>query len=200
MPPADLLERMSAPTGTHAGGAKPGRMRWLLNRLQCMSLPEIRHRIARECNLRIERVRIEGKVRRRMAAVPEADLATEVPPWIAAPTSIDAAPYVTAAERYAAGYFDLFALRGVNLGMRPHWNRDPKTGIEAPLVFGMLFDYRDPAQAGDIKYLWEPNRHQHLVTLAQAYALTGNRRPFDALCRHLTSWLVACPPGLGRNS
>ena len=164
-----------------------------------MSPPEIRHRIARACNLRIEQLRIERKVGRRNSAVPEADLAPDVPRWIAAPTGIDAAPYVAAAERFAAGCFDVFALRGVNLGMRPHWNRDPKTGIEAPLAFGMLFDYRDPAQAGDINYLWEPNRHDHLVTLAQAYALTGNRRHFDALWRHLESWLVACPPGLGPN-
>ena len=58
----------------------------------------------------------------------------------------------------------------------PRWNRDPKTGIEAPLAFGKLLDYRDPDVVGDIKYLWEPNRHLHLVTLAQGYALTGKQR------------------------
>ena len=69
----------------------------------------------------------------------------------------------------------LRAARDADLGMPPRWNRDPKTGIEAPLAFGKLLDYRDPDLVGDIKYLWEPNRHLHLVTLAQAYALTGER-------------------------
>ena len=45
------------------------------------------------------------------------------------------------------------------------------------MAFGPLLDYRDPALVGDSKYLWEINRHQHLVTLAQAWALTGEAAP-----------------------
>ena len=85
----------------------------------------------------------------------------------------------------------------MQLGAPPRWNRDPKTGIEAPLAFGKTLDYRDPDVVGDIKYLWEPNRHLHLVTLAQAYALTGKRAYFDALAEHLDSWFIACPYGCG---
>ena len=44
-----------------------------------------------------------------------------------------------------------------------------------------LLDYRDPDLVGDIKYLWEPNRHLHLVTLAQGYALSGKRAYFDTI-------------------
>ena len=80
----------------------------------------------------------------------------------------------------------------------PRWNRDPKTGIEAPLDFGKQLDYRDARRVGDIKYLWEPNRHLHLVTLAQAYALTRRRRATrDALRAHLESWFEACPFRMG---
>ena len=50
----------------------------------------------------------------------------------------------TPAERIAHGWIDVFALRNVNLGSPPRWNRDPKTGIEAPLAFGKLLDYRNP--------------------------------------------------------
>src|SRR5262249_12442841 len=85
------------------------------------------------------------------------------------------------------------------LGSPPRWNRDPKTGTEAPLDFGKQLDYRDEKRVGDCKYLWEPNRHLHLATLAQAYALTAQARFADALKEHLESWFTACPFRMGHN-
>src|SRR5260221_679250 len=102
-------------------------------------------------------------------------------------------------DDHAGGRFDVFALVNVDLGNPPRWNRDPKTGVEAPLEFGKQLDYRDPARVGDCKYLWEPNRHLHLVTLAQAYALTGDARHGQALRTHLESWFDACPFRMGAN-
>jgi hypothetical protein len=112
---------------------------------------------------------------------------------------VDAARYVAAAERIAAGTFDVFALQGAALGSPPSWNGDPKTGIEAPLSFGKLLDYRNPRRVGDIKYLWELNRHLHLVTLAQAYALSGDARYLGVIRRHLESWFEDCPYAMGPN-
>ncbi len=83
----------------------------------------------------------------------------------------DAALYTSAADRVMAGRFNLFASRELNPGFPPAWNRDPKSGTEAPLAFGKTLNYRDEALVGDIKYLWELNRHLELVTLAQAYHL-----------------------------
>jgi hypothetical protein len=116
-----------------------------------------------------------------------------------APGKVDAVPYLAAADRVAAGKLDIFALRGVHLGSPPRWNRDPKTGVEAPLGFSKLLDYRDPRLVGDIKYLWELNRHLHLVTLAQAYALSRDVRYFHVIRRHLESWFTSCPYGRGPN-
>src|SRR5206468_5251686 len=109
------------------------------------------------------------------------------------------ADYVSAGERIADGKYDVFALTGIALGSPPRWNRDPRTGVEAPLAFGKLIDYRNNRQVGDIKYLWEINRHLHLVTLGQAYAVSGERRHFDVLRRHLQSWFAACPHRMGPN-
>ena len=36
--------------------------------------------------------------------------------------------------------------------------------------------YLDFVEVGDAKITWELNRHQHLVTLAKAYRLTGDER------------------------
>src|SRR6185436_17396116 len=57
----------------------------------------------------------------------------------------------------------------------------------------------NPQLVGDIKYLWELNRHLQLVTLAQAYALSRERRYFDVLRVQLESWLDACPFRRGAN-
>jgi hypothetical protein len=117
----------------------------------------------------------------------------------AMPRSLDPRPYVEAADRILGGQFDVFALRGVALGFPPRWNRDPKTGIEAPLTFGKTLNYRDERVVGDIKYLWEPNRHLELVTLAQAWHLTGDPKYAGGCRTLLRSWFQQCPYPSGAN-
>jgi hypothetical protein len=68
-----------------------------------------------------------------------------------------------------------------------------------PLAFGKTIDYRDAAVMGDPKFLWEPNRHHHLVSLAQAFALTGDPRFSAGIGRDLSSWMAQCPHPLGPN-
>lgn len=107
--------------------------------------------------------------------------------------------YLEAADRVLAGRFDIFASQGLDLGYPPAWNRDPKTGTEAPMRFGKTLNYRDERLVGDIKYLWEPNRHLELVTLAQAWHLSGDER-YATGCRDLLdSWFAQCPYPLGPN-
>jgi hypothetical protein len=159
-----------------------------------MTPAEVAYRVLRAVQARAESAR-----RGASRGVPEPDLARFGAPWIDTRARVDARPLVAAAERIAQGRLDVFALRAVDLGSPPRWNRDPKTGIEAPLVYGKLLDYRDQDLVGDIKYLWEPNRHLHLVTLAQAYALTGRKAYLQALEEHLDTWFIACPPGYGAN-
>ena len=167
---------------------------WKLNRVRCMSFAEITHRVMKTIATQVERLRVS-----RPAAAPAADVAYSPNPWIHAGARVDAAPYVAAAERFAAGTFDIFVLEGVDLGSPPRWNRDPRTGTEGPLTFGKLLDYRDARRVGDCKYLWEPNRHLHLVTFAQAWALTRDARHAAALKSHLDSWFTDCPHLLGPN-
>ena len=158
-----------------------------------MSAAEIAHRIAKAAALQVERLGL------KRLEVPAPDLGYAPRPWIHAAPRVEAQRYVDAAERSGAGVFDVFALEGVELGKPPRWNRDPLTGVEAPLTFGKLLDYRDPKRVGDCKYLWEPNRHLHLVAIAQAWALTRDARHAAALQSHVESWIDACPFPLGPN-
>lgn len=173
--------------------AAAGGLAWKLNRLRCMSAAEIGHRVVKAAAMRAEQW---GFVR---CIVPAPDLWHVPQPWIHADARVDPSPYLVAAERILAGRHDIFALEDMDLGSPPRWNRDPKTGIDAPLDFGKQLDYRDAQRVGDCKYLWEPNRHLHLVTLAQAYALTAQERFADALREQLDSWFTACPFRMGPN-
>jgi len=193
----DALEPRNLAPEPSLRGVAPAlkrKLRWRLNRLRCMTPFEIAHRTVRAVQARAEK---SGLV--RSSAVPAPDLTQAGRPWVHRDAAVDPQPYVAAALRAADGRLDLFALRDADLGLPPRWNRDPKTGIEAPLAFGKLLDYRDPDIVGDIKYLWELNRHLHLVTLAQAYALTREKKHLDALTEQLESWFLACPHGLGAN-
>lgn len=172
----------------------PGWLRWRINRLRCMSPAEVGHRLLRRLASESERLGLSGR-----AAVPAPDLGRSGALWLDVPPDLDPAPCLAAADRLVAGRFDIFALRDLDLGTPPAWNRDPKTGIEAPASFGKLLDYRDPRRVGDIKYLWEPNRHLHLVTLAQAWALSGEHAYFETIVYHLESWFAECPYGRGPN-
>jgi hypothetical protein len=107
--------------------------------------------------------------------------------------------YRDKANAVLEGRFDVFALQGAALGFPPPWNRDPKSGRTAPKRFGKLIDYRDERLVGDIKYLWEPNRHLQLVTLAQAWHVTGEQR-YAMGCRQLLdAWFEQCPYPFGIN-
>ncbi len=174
-------------------GLPRSNLRWYLNRLRCMPAREIPFRLLRSASTRAEQFGLMPR------AATAADLSRRGVSWLSSATGVDTPRHLVAAERIMAGWFDVFALRDVRLGSPPQWNRDPKTGIEAPLRFGKRLDYRDPALVGDIKYLWEPNRHLQLVTLAQAYALSSEARYGQAVLALLDSWFVACPCPRGPN-
>ena len=169
-------------------------LRWRLNRLRCMTPAEVSHRLLRALAMPVERAGLIGS-----EVVPPPDLAATPRPWVHTTANVEAARYLAAADRIAAGKLDVFALRDVDLGSPPRWNRDPKTGVEAPLGFGKLLDYRNPRLVGDIKYLWELNRHLHLVTLAQACVLSGEAKYYRVIREHLESWFAACPYLKGPN-
>ena len=62
----------------------------------------------------------------------------------------------------------------VEYGPAIGWRRDPLSGKETPRDYFRFIPYLDAQVAGDHKVIWEINRHQHLVLLAQAFVTTGN--------------------------
>lgn len=104
---------------------------------------------------------------------------------------------VDAAERLMAGRLALFDLDDVSVGPNIDWNYEYKAGRATPTGFAPAIDYRDRAVTGDCKFVWEPSRHHHLVTLGRAYRLTGDLRFAEAALRQLDGWIEQCPFGSG---
>ncbi|MDO8946009.1 MAG: alginate lyase family protein [Desulfocapsaceae bacterium] len=50
-------------------------------------------------------------------------------------------------------------------------------------------NYRDDSQVGNVKFLWELGRHQHLVPLAAAYAVTGESIYQDTVVAQIEEWI-----------
>ena len=94
--------------------------------------------------------------------------------------------------------FPVFCLT-VETGPEIRWRRDYTRGIETDLVYFRRVPFLDTPRAGDHKLIWELNRHQHLVILAQAYLLTGDGRNLDEICAQLESWITANPFHRGTN-
>ena len=103
------------------------------------------------------------------------------------------------ADRAVDGTFDLLGHRNVSFGDPIDWHRDPRSGIRAPMRHWSRIQYLDPTTVGDYKLLWEVNRHQHFVTLGQAYAFSQDSRYADAFVTQLSSWIATNPPRLGVN-
>jgi hypothetical protein len=111
----------------------------------------------------------------------------------------ETAGLVDMAERALDGRFDLLGHRELSFGNPIDWQLDPISGRRAPLVHWSRIPYLDYETVGDHKVVWELNRHQHLVTLAQAWAVTGDERFSEGLLRQLSDWMDANPPKLGIN-
>src|SRR5438105_1317186 len=140
-------------------------LRWRLNRLRCMSPAELPYRAARLIAAHVE------SIAPRRRSIPPMDRGPWSRRWVHVPEGLDPAPYVAEADRIASGALTVFALSCADGGLPPRWNRDPKTGVEAPPTAGKLLDYRDRRLGGEHKYLGEPNRHPPPVTLRPGYRL-----------------------------
>lgn len=106
---------------------------------------------------------------------------------------------VRQADRIIAGEVPLLGWGWLDVGSPPEWHRDPVTGRAAPDLPWSRIDFLDPESVGDSKAVWELSRHQYLMTLAQAYRLTGDDGYKDHVWASLRDWIDRNPLGHGVN-
>jgi len=86
-------------------------------------------------------------------------------------------------------HFQVFDLR-FPIGFDFDWHRDYRYGRQVERGFAGTLNIRDTAVVSDVKYVWEPSRHQHLSALAFA---ANAEQHAGYIVRSLDSWLAANP-------
>ncbi|MCC7174625.1 MAG: alginate lyase family protein [Bryobacterales bacterium] len=89
--------------------------------------------------------------------------------------------------------------RVIDTGAEIDWRRDYVHQVSTGPVYARRIPYLDFARAGDHKFVWELNRHQHLVLLAQAWLFTSDGRYRDEIFGQLENWLDQNPFLKGMN-
>jgi Heparinase II/III-like protein/Heparinase II/III N-terminus len=95
---------------------------------------------------------------------------------------------VPRAERICAHRFDLLGYQGLDYGKEIDWSLDRVHGKRAPRGSFYKIRYLDFAECGDVKVTWELNRHQHFLTLAKAYRITGDEHYANELFAQWDHW------------
>jgi hypothetical protein len=79
------------------------------------------------------------------------------------------------------------------------WSRDPVSHESLPEIYWKKINYWDSGQIKEVKYVWEPNRLQHFVTLAKAFYLTRDEKFAEKLVNQWQHWLNKNPYLTGIN-
>ena len=104
-----------------------------------------------------------------------------------------------AANAACEGQFTILG-RSVRYGRQISWCADPFTCKEWPMRFHTTINiFSGHTEIGDVKYVWEVNRHQFLTTLGKAYCLTDDERYALAGLDLMEDWIRTNPYKMGIN-
>jgi uncharacterized heparinase superfamily protein len=179
-------------------------IRWLKNRYHFMEAREILSRlgdVGKHLALGASRRRVGSRASTRFkASISQTSLATlnNGHAWRASPEQQDLIN--EQASRWLKHQASFFSLRDFPLGDHIEWQRDYASGVVSSANrYSALINYRDPGMVGDVKYVWELNRLQHLVLLALAAIWTGKDKYREEISRQTLSWITENPFMMGLN-
>ncbi|MGH9583647.1 MAG: heparinase II/III family protein, partial [Bryobacteraceae bacterium] len=87
----------------------------------------------------------------------------------------------------------------IETGPEIRWRRDYAHGKESGVAYFRRIPYLNFSAVGGHKFVWELNRHQHLVLLAQAFLFTREDKFTREIFVQLESWLDQNPFQCGIN-
>jgi Heparinase II/III-like protein/Heparinase II/III N-terminus len=103
------------------------------------------------------------------------------------------------ADQICGHHFSLLGYTALDYGAAIDWHRDAVHAKRAPLKPWFKIDFLNFAEVGDHKIIWELNRHQHLVTLAKAWLVAGEKRYLTELITQWYAWQRQNPYPFGIN-
>ncbi|HTS35585.1 MAG TPA: alginate lyase family protein [Candidatus Solibacter sp.] len=106
---------------------------------------------------------------------------------------------ISRAERICLHRFDLLGYKELDYGKEIDWHADRVHNKRAPRKPWFEIRYLDFDDVGDSKVTWELSRHQHLVTLAKAYRLSGEEKFAAELLYQWNHWHQENPYPIGIN-
>jgi hypothetical protein len=176
---------------------------WKWRRLRAMSLQEVAVRAARALQERIAPLPKEPPEQTWQRLYPRfsphewlEQLSERLPLHCNTLSEAERTRLLQEADALLQGRWQLFGYP-VQLHDPPRWNRNywlDKEWTDAP---AKQLDYRRNDIAGGVKYVWELSRHQPILRLAQAYALTGDLRYAHTCLRWWLDWIERNPRGWG---
>jgi len=198
--------------GPCAGAEVVQSLSWYRNRLLSMPPGEIAWRVSNLVRDKVDRVLL-GRRQKSLATFNRGDSAPasrERQTAGASPLIPNATPdseFVSAwrdravadAEEILRRNIRLLGADRTDVGNPIRWNHEHNKNAPTPTGFAGDIDYRDYDETGDCKWVWELNRHHHLVTLGRAYRLTNDGRYARDVVDQILSWIEACPFGTGMN-
>lgn len=106
---------------------------------------------------------------------------------------------ISQAHKLCEHRFDLLGYSGLDYGASIDWHLDAVHGKRGPRLPWFKIKYLDFEQVGDSKVTWELNRHQHFLTLAKAYCLTGDEHFVREIFTEWEQWRRENPYPIGIN-
>lgn len=111
----------------------------------------------------------------------------------------DALPHFLAISKQLSSHnFKIFSHEFL-FGEKINWHLDFRSGKEWKKKKYKETGIYDDSAPGDVKFVWELNRHQHFVTLAQVFYLSNKHTYLEELTRQWSHWIEENPFPVGIN-
>ena len=153
-------------------------------------------RARQELRKRLDRLRIPKSIPDLGAGPPRVPMVPDQRPGM---PLVAREQVLSEARDVSDGTWQVFGDRAAAFRTSGDWRAHPISGHSTPLRHWTSLRYLDGEAGGDVKQIWELNRHRGLLRLAQAWRLDRDPRWLNSLALYLDSWMEQNPPGTGIN-
>ena len=106
---------------------------------------------------------------------------------------------VAVANKVCEHDFEWLSANCPGFGEEVIWDLSFSHNERWPLDFYLDLDYRSEKRLGDVREVWELNRHQYFVTLGKAYWFTDEDKYAQEFVDQIIDWIEKNPVGYGIN-